>query len=94
MLVLCDPSDIRAQPMVRAPFSGQPSIYLYEVYPGGVGFSDKLYTHHRRLLEAAISLLTECPCKEGCPSCVGTALEAGNHGKDTALKLARAALGG
>ena len=89
--VLCDPTDIRAKAMVRAPFSDRPTIYLYEVYPGGVGFSEKLYTHHSRLLEAAISLLTSCECKEGCPSCVGPALEVGAHGKPGALQLAKLA---
>jgi DEAD/DEAH box helicase domain-containing protein len=89
--VLCDLTDIRAQAMVRAPFSDKPTIYLYEVYPGGVGFSDKLYTHHNRLLEAAISLLDRCTCKEGCPSCVGPSLEVGSHGKTGALQLAKLA---
>ena len=86
--VLCDLTDIRAQAMLRAPFSDRPTIYLYESYPGGVGFSDKIYTHHNRLLDAAISLLKQCRCKEGCPSCVGPALEVGQHGKNGALKLA------
>ncbi len=86
--VLCDVMDIRAHAMLRAPFSDRPTIYLYEIYPGGVGFSSKLYTHHNRLLDAAISLLKQCACKEGCPSCVGPALEIGQHGKNGALKLA------
>ena len=89
--VLCDVMDIRAHAEVRAPFSDRPAIYLYEVWPGGVGFSDKLYTHHDRLLDASISLLTQCKCKEGCPSCVGPALETGQHGKVGALKLAQLA---
>jgi len=91
--VLCDLTDIRAHAMVRAPFSGRPAVYLYEAYPGGVGISDKLFTHHNRLLDAAISLLAECSCKEGCPSCVGPALEVGRHGRRGALKLARLARG-
>jgi len=86
--VLCDLSDIRAQAMLRAPTTAKPTVFLYETYPGGVGFSAKLYTHHERLLDAAISLLSDCRCKEGCPSCVGTALETGTHGKLGALKLA------
>ena len=91
--VLCDPTDIRAHANLRAPVSDRPSVYLYETYPGGVGFSGKLYTSHERLLEAAVSLLENCKCKAGCPSCVGAALEAGEFGKAGALKLARAALG-
>lgn len=90
--VLCDLSDVRAQAMVRAPFSERPTIYLYETYPGGVGFSEKLYTHHERLLQAAVALLTGCSCSEGCPSCVGTPVETGEHGKAGALKLAHLAL--
>jgi len=91
--VLCDPSDIRAQAMLRAPFSGNPTVYLYETYPGGVGFSEKIFTHHGRLIEAALSLMLECTCKEGCPSCVGPTLEVGECGKSGAVKLARLAIG-
>jgi DEAD/DEAH box helicase domain-containing protein len=90
--VLCDLSDIRAQAMVRAPFSERPTVYLYETYPGGVGFSEKLYTHHERLLQAAVALMAGCSCSEGCPSCVGTAVETGEYGKAGALKLALLAL--
>lgn len=91
--VLCDLGDIRAQAMLRAPVSEKPSVFLYETYPGGVGFSDKLFTHHDRLLEAVVALLSGCPCREGCPSCVGPALETGLHGKSGALRLAAMALG-
>ena len=93
MQVLCDPTDIRATGMLKAPTSEKPSVYLYESYPGGVGFSEKLYTHHERLLKAAISLISECICKEGCPSCVGPSLEIGHHGKKGALLLAKVGLG-
>ncbi len=90
--VLCDPTDIRATAMLRAPMTGLPTVFLYESYPGGVGFSEKLFHHHQRILEAAISLLAGCHCAEGCPSCVGPALEIGRHGKTGALALARCAL--
>lgn len=89
---MCDLSDIRAQANLKSPFSAKPTIYLYETYPGGVGFSDKLLSHHKQLFEAAISLLDQCACKEGCPSCIGSALEGGTHGKNAALQLARLAL--
>ena len=91
--VLCDPTDIRAAAMPRAPLSQQPTVFLYETYPGGVGFSEKLFTHCERLLEAAVSLVSGCECKEGCPSCVGPALEVGEKAKIGAVTLARFALG-
>ena len=91
--VLCDLTDIRAYSHLKSPFSGKPAVSLYESYPGGVGFSEKLFTHHTRLLESAVSLLSACECKHGCPSCVGPALETGEYAKSGALTLARMALG-
>lgn len=87
--VSCDPSDILATSRLRAPESQKPSVFLYERYPGGVGYSDKLYTHHEALLSAALALLSDCTCKTGCPSCVGPALESGTYGKKGAIQLAR-----
>ncbi len=90
--VACDPSDMLATSRLRAPESQLPSAFLYERYPGGVGYCDKLFYHHEQLLAAAIALLSECPCKTGCPSCVGPAIETGTHGKSGALALARFAM--
>jgi DEAD/DEAH box helicase domain-containing protein len=90
--VVCDPSDILATFMLRAPESQKPSVFLYERYPGGVGYSEKLYHHYESLVRAASTLLTDCSCKSGCPSCVGPALETGTHGKAGALLLAELAL--
>lgn len=91
--VLCDPRDIRAQAMLRAPFSEKPTVYLYETYPGGVGSSEKLFAHHHRMLDAVAALLQDCPCHNGCPSCVGPAMETGEHGKAGTLKLLALAKG-
>ncbi len=90
--VMCDPSDFLATAMLRAQESEKSSVFLYERYPGGVGYSEKLYFHHERLIAAAIALLADCTCKEGCPSCVGPALETGGFGKQGALTLAKIAL--
>ncbi len=87
--VLCDPSDIRAHAMLKAPISQKPTIFLYERYPGGVGFSEKIFHQNYDLIKAGLNLLENCPCKNGCPSCVGPAIEVGNTGKKHALELAR-----
>jgi len=42
IFVMCDPADIRTVPMLRAPFSHQPTIYVYDNYPGGIGLSWKV----------------------------------------------------
>ena len=87
--VLCDLTDIRAHAMLRAPESNCPAIFLYEKWPGGAGFSEKLFTHAQFLVEAALELIETCPCRKGCPSCVGPLREVGDKGKTIALQLDR-----
>lgn len=85
--VMCATSDLRAISQVRAPFTEQPTIYIYENIPGGVGLSEKLFTESERLFEAAREQITHCVCRAGCPTCVGPSMEVGEEGKEGALKL-------
>lgn len=85
--VMGDPSDLRTVPMIKATFSKKATIYIYDSYPGGVGYSRKLFYAHDDLLHAAKQLILDCKCKSGCPSCVGPVLEVGELGKNSALKL-------
>ncbi|MBN2415794.1 DEAD/DEAH box helicase [bacterium] len=85
--VMTDPLDLRTVPMLRSPFSQNPTIYIYEFTPGGVGYSRKLYNLHQQLLQAARSLIGHCSCTDGCPSCVGPTLESGSKSKVSALKI-------
>ncbi len=87
--LMCDPADIRALPMVRSPFSQQPTIYLYDTYPGGVGLSFKLFNDPLPTLQAALELVQRCGCAAGCPSCVGPALEIGERAKTHAVEILR-----
>jgi DEAD/DEAH box helicase domain-containing protein len=87
LYLMCDPRDLGVLPQVKNPFTGQSTIFLYESYPGGIGFSKKLYEMHATLLEAARELIKACACVEGCPSCVGPALQVGPDGKQHTLEL-------
>ncbi len=87
LYLMCDPRDICAVPMLKSPFSQQPTLFVYDSYPGGVGFSEKLFDLHQSLLETAAELIRRCSCKEGCPSCVGPVLEVGERGKQSAALL-------
>jgi DEAD/DEAH box helicase domain-containing protein len=51
----------------------EPNLYLYDAYPGGIGFSEPLYRVHELLLQRTRELIASCPCESGCPSCVGPA---------------------
>ncbi len=67
----------------------EPNIYLYDKYPGGVGFSEPLFRLHDTLLANTRRLIENCPCASGCPSCVGPAGEVGEKGKEVALAILR-----
>jgi DEAD/DEAH box helicase domain-containing protein len=65
----------------------EPSLYLYDAYPGGIGFSEPLYRVHDVLLRRTRELITACPCESGCPSCVGPSGEKGERAKEVALAI-------
>jgi DEAD/DEAH box helicase domain-containing protein len=85
--MMCDPRDIRATPMVRAPMTQKPTIYIYDNHAGGVGYSQKMFHLHDELKEAALHLIESCGCEGGCPSCIGPVLEVGEAGKQSAIAL-------
>ena len=69
--LMCDPRDLGAVAEVRSATTRLPTVTVYEVYPGGVGYSQRMYELHHDLLENAAALVRECPCLAGCPSCIG-----------------------
>ena len=93
--LMCDPRDIRVVHQVRAPFTQRPTVYIYDNYPGGVGFSNKLYELHAELFETAAGMIEHCGCSNGCPSCVGPLNEftGTDNPKDLTLRLMRVACG-
>ncbi|HEX2032902.1 MAG TPA: DUF1998 domain-containing protein, partial [Chloroflexota bacterium] len=93
LFLMCDPRDLVAVPQVKNPFTGKPTIFLCDNYPGGVGLAGKLYSSHAQVLEAARRLAEDCACTGGCPSCVGPPAEAGYGAKQHALTLISAGLG-
>ena len=82
--LMCEPSDLGVTAQIRSPFTGEPTVYIYEKYPGGVGFSEQLFAAHERLIRRALSIIDHCPCPTGCPSCVGPVEEVGFKGKNNA----------
>ena len=63
------------------------TIYLYDNYPGGIGFSEPLFSMHDELLSRTKELIGECPCTSGCPSCVGPEGATGPNTKRVAQDL-------
>jgi DEAD/DEAH box helicase domain-containing protein len=63
------------------------NLYLYDAYPGGIGFSEPLYRVHDLLLRRTRELIEGCQCEKGCPSCVGPAGEKSERTKEAALAI-------
>jgi DEAD/DEAH box helicase domain-containing protein len=64
-----------------------PNVFIYDNYPGGIGFSRPLYEMHELLLERTRDLIAGCPCESGCPSCVGPEGNTGPHAKQVASRI-------
>ena len=77
----------RAQPAAIPGDDYEPQIFIYDAYPGGIGLSEPLYRLHHRLLAESQALIVKCPCRDGCPSCVGPVGEVGSRGKEVALAI-------
>jgi DEAD/DEAH box helicase domain-containing protein len=65
----------------------EPTLFLYDNYPGGMGFSQQLFDDTHVLLEKTMKLISRCGCDFGCPSCVGPTKEVGEKSKEVALAL-------
>jgi DEAD/DEAH box helicase domain-containing protein len=65
----------------------EPRVFIYDNYPGGIGFSEPLFRMHPDLLARTRELIAACPCESGCPSCVGPLGDVGARAKAVALEI-------
>jgi DEAD/DEAH box helicase domain-containing protein len=65
----------------------EPRVFIYDNYPGGIGFSEPLFRMHDDLVARTRDLITGCPCESGCPSCVGPLGDVGPKAKEVALAI-------
>ena len=79
------PPDLAAVSEMKEYF--EPNLYLYDAYPGGIGFSEPLFRVHDLLLGRTRELIAACPCESGCPSCVGPRGDKSEHAKQAALAI-------
>src|SRR5690349_13178634 len=56
--------------MALHPQTGDPTIFVYDGYPGGAGIAELAFAELTRHVRAAHELVRGCPCDDGCPSCV------------------------
>jgi DEAD/DEAH box helicase domain-containing protein len=70
LLAMCDRWDIGGLSTNVHFQTGRPTIFVYDGHPGGVGIAHRGYELFEKLVADAARLIAECPCEDGCPSCV------------------------
>ncbi|MBM4333319.1 MAG: DEAD/DEAH box helicase [Deltaproteobacteria bacterium] len=70
LFALCDRNDVGGICYPVHPQLEKPAIFIYDGYPGGVGLAEYGYGMLEELLKKTLSLIQDCPCLDGCPSCV------------------------
>lgn len=92
--VMCDPSNLGMHSEVDSPLAeGQPMLALFDMIPGGIGLSKKIYQIQSKILGAAYEQVSECTCETGCPACVGPVSEQGEGAKEHAKAILEEVLG-
>jgi len=84
LLLMCDRHDVGIS---LDAIDGDEKIFLYDNYPGGIGFSEPLFRMHDELVARTRDLIAACPCENGCPGCVGPVGDTGPLAKAAALRI-------
>jgi DEAD/DEAH box helicase domain-containing protein len=70
LIAMCDRWDIGGLSTALHQQTGRSTIFIYDGHPGGVGITRVGFERFEALVDDALRLISECPCKAGCPSCV------------------------
>ncbi len=70
LLVLTDRNDLGGISTVSHPQAGGPAVFIYDGTVGGAGLTRQAFKRAGDLLQYTQKVIGECPCENGCPSCV------------------------
>ncbi|MBI5027115.1 MAG: DEAD/DEAH box helicase [Nitrospirae bacterium] len=70
LFAMCDKGDLGGISYPIYPSFGVPAVFIYDGYEGGVGLTKRGLDVMPEWIEAAKKIIVECPCEDGCPSCV------------------------
>lgn len=70
LYIMADRNDFGGISIPLHPQIGLPAIFVYDGLPGGAGLTRQAFSQARQLLEAVQRCIVDCPCQDGCPSCV------------------------
>jgi len=93
LFALCDRNDIGGVSTPLHPDTGRPQVFIYDAYPGGIGIAEKGFDLVDELWQTTLKAIKECPCEDGCPSCIQSP-KCGNNNKPLDKKAAQILLEG
>lgn len=70
LIAICDRRDLGGLSHPIHPDTDKPTIFIYDAYPGGIGFSKKGFDYIEKLFSYGYDVIKNCKCEEGCPSCI------------------------
>ncbi len=70
LFALCDRNDIGGVSTPLHPDTSKPQVFIYDGHPGGVGIAEEGFRVIDALWEATLSVVSDCICETGCPSCI------------------------
>jgi DEAD/DEAH box helicase domain-containing protein len=87
LFAMCDRNDIGGLSTPLHPDTGKAQIFIYDAYPGGVGIAARGFDLIGELWQSTLKAIEECPCQDGCPSCIQSP-KCGNNNKPLDKKAA------
>ncbi|GAA2604653.1 DEAD/DEAH box helicase [Dactylosporangium fulvum] len=70
LIATCDRWDIGGLSTAAHADTGLPTVFVYDGHPGGAGFAERAFEVAAEWLGATRTVVAECRCEHGCPSCV------------------------
>jgi DEAD/DEAH box helicase domain-containing protein len=70
LFALCDRGDIGGLSYNLYPGFEKPAIFIYDGYEGGIGLTKRAAEVVMGWFLTTLKVIEECPCEDGCPSCV------------------------
>jgi len=96
LYALCESLDVGGASHASHPDTSAPSVFIYDVYPGGVGIAERAYDSLEDVVAAAHAAVADCLCESGCPSCIQSPFCGDNNqplDKPASLCIMRSLLG-
>ncbi len=90
LFAICDRWDVGGVSTEWLPETGAPTVVIHDAHPGGAGVAELAFDAAGSHLSATRTVISDCACAAGCPSCVQSP-KCGNNNeplaKDAALQL-------